>query len=878
MSVSVGNMSAGLDLNLDGFKNGMTAASELARSNSALMSASMKQSAREGAESFRLIDEALGIHVSRPLTRILTQEFPELASALQAVLGVGIGGAVAAVGVEAFDKVSKGIENAKKAQEEYIASIQHTEDVIGDMAAAHTRAMTEIKLQLAALQGDPGAKLQLAQFKIDTSSMAEAKKNVEAITKAIEEQSKAAEKARNIWVQLITTFVTGPYDFWQKLISGGDEAGNKLKQVDALVASIMRQHAGDPMAGLKDSLKEVTAEAQKTFSDLYTLQITNAALANKLNVTPGQGISGAKDESALASGQEKAQNLTKVYLALEAQIKAIKGAIDEAMGTGKIDAATGALEKQRKVQEDITALYKEMGSSIAKLQPETDPIKKIDSEIAAFRATAESNFREVAKAGDTLELTAARAALRDYLAQLERIKVLLESEALAKKLPSPESLNGPFGAAYTGTGTAAPASQTLAQTPVMPQLGGGGLPASQFDTFAADQAAQLKLAAAAYADIITPQQKYELTMQELNLLLEKGTIDQGAYTAAQQKANEVLDEASDKLEKLLKKTGDANAGLEAFFLQLDKSANRDGAFTFDLLNKALDGFENNTVQALTGGKTHWRSYFESLTDMALKFELNKLFSGPLEGLGKLLNPGQNAGLTAGIPLGPGATQLPTALLSQPLTAGVPLGPGATPLPTALLPQGVGAGAGALTGGGTAAAGAGSAALNSAGSTLTSAGTTLSTAGSTLSAAGTSLGTSGTTLSTAASTLLSAGSALTAAASSLSAGGAGSGAGLAAALIPHAGGGDLTPGASYLVGEQGPEPLTVDESGQSFISPHSSMTQPAGGGDTHNHYYDLRGADPAVVQRLISALPQVEERAVARAVAASSEIGRRTANL
>jgi len=41
-------------------------------------------------------------------------------------------------------------------------------------------------------------------------------------------------------------------------------------------------------------------------------------------------------------------------------------------------------------------------------------------------------------------------------------------------------------------------------------------------------------------------------------------------------------------------------------------------------------------------------------------------------------------------------------------------------------------------------------------------------------------------------------------------------------------------------------------------------------DVHNHCYDLRGADPALVQRLVTALPMVEERAVARAEASSKQ--------
>src|SRR5208282_3455933 len=88
-------------------------------------------------------------------------------------------------------------------------------------------------------------------------------------------------------------------------------------------------------------------------------------------------------------------------------------------------------------------------------------------------------------------------------------------------------------------GIAAP--PVIAAPVVTPTLGAGGDTAAQFDQFAKDQAAQLKLAAQAYQDLISPQDKYKIAQQELNLLLEKGLIDQQAYTAAMQKADEEME-------------------------------------------------------------------------------------------------------------------------------------------------------------------------------------------------------------------------------------------------------------------------------------------------------------------------------------------------
>jgi len=94
----------GFGLDLSALQKDAPEAFRILNSQTMGMSAEMKRASREGAESFRLIDEALGIHVSRPLTRILTQEFPSFAAGLQSILGVGVVGALGFAAVELFDK------------------------------------------------------------------------------------------------------------------------------------------------------------------------------------------------------------------------------------------------------------------------------------------------------------------------------------------------------------------------------------------------------------------------------------------------------------------------------------------------------------------------------------------------------------------------------------------------------------------------------------------------------------------------------------------------------------------------------------------------------------------------------------------------------
>src|ERR1700693_3927000 len=304
-TLNVGAMAARLGLDPSEFLDKMKGVQGVNGFASAEMSRQWKQTSREGTESMRLIDEALGLHISRPLTRLIATEFPSFAKTMQSVLGFSALGALGAVGFEFGEHIGKNIEKAKKALQDYDDALRHTQDVLGDLGAAHVRTMKEINLQFAGLSGEPGAKLQLAEFKIDTSAMQDAKKNIETITKAVDEQAKAAEKARGFWVQLLNTLTIEPYNFWAKFLGGAEESSSKLKEVDELVSLIMRQHAGQPMKGLQDSLKEVSAQARTTFTELYSLQLANAALANKLN-SGSRGVRGAMDERALESGQQKA--------------------------------------------------------------------------------------------------------------------------------------------------------------------------------------------------------------------------------------------------------------------------------------------------------------------------------------------------------------------------------------------------------------------------------------------------------------------------------------------------------------------------------------------------------------------------------------------
>lgn len=88
----------------------------------------------------------------------------------------------------------------------------------------------------------------------------------------------------------------------------------------------------------------------------------------------------------------------------------------------------------------------------------------------------------------------------------------------------------------------------------------------------------------------------------------------------------------------------------------------------------------------------------------------------------------------------------------------------------------------------------------------------------------------------------------------------------------AGGGDFRPGQTIQVGEKGPELVRFRRAG-TVVPNHRLQTS---AGVTVNQYtnIDARGATPGERERLLDALRQVEDRAVARAVVTVSQMGRR----
>ena len=93
--------------------------------------------------------------------------------------------------------------------------------------------------------------------------------------------------------------------------------------------------------------------------------------------------------------------------------------------------ATSGLEEAART---LSALQRDIAGGMSKLLPETDPIKKLETEISGLKMAAENDFRDIAaSAASALELRTAQANLAAYEKHLGEVLLRAHRDAdLAK--------------------------------------------------------------------------------------------------------------------------------------------------------------------------------------------------------------------------------------------------------------------------------------------------------------------------------------------------------------------------------------------------------------------------------------------------------------
>lgn len=599
MSNNLANLMVGFGLDLSALQKDAPEAFRILNSQTLGMSAEMKRASREGAESFRLIDEALGIHVSRPLTRILTREFPDFAKALQSVLGVGVAGALGAIAFEAFEKVSKSIEKAQHAQEAFADSTRKAKETFEDIMTSFAKDE-----ELHSLTGI-GKKL----FEIDSSTVQETRSKIEQLTKALEENAKAAREAGGWWVK----FKAGVGNAAEALFSSPNAANaEKLDtQLSQFTNKLHELGNIDARNQTHYSAAAISAELDVATRKLQALQ----ADVGKVVTTPAVGP-GAVPQSRLLVSPEEVEAQQR-YIDDLKQIQQIQNAGGVDQGIKDNDAkSVAAVEARKKAIHDFQEEAKDWNEAAKEASKSwktlNDELNKVDDRYEVLGKLGEISLKDLAQR--------------------------------AKEL---EKLNGPLFKVAPPQGAPMLSDQ------------------AELLKITNDQTEAWKKGGEIVNQIETPLEKYNTGLKILNELEHQHVLTAAQVAQATQLLGEQFTKAElhmlameKQLDKLLSHSTSAGDGVKAFFLQLEINAGQNGKMAFDLLNQGLKGFEDELTKAVFTGKAKWEDMFRSLAESAFKFMLNKdianmfqMFSGT--GLGKSLHldslmpkPGQGAEVAA----------------------------------------------------------------------------------------------------------------------------------------------------------------------------------------------------------------------------------------
>ena len=450
MSTNLASILVGLGYDLSALEKGAPEAFRLVNEHTLGMSAEMKRASREGAESLRLIDESLGIHISLPLTRILTQEFPALASGLQAVMGGAVFGAVATVGVEAFEKISSGIEHAQKTQEDFEQSSRSLAQTFAEAMASYDKSE-----KLRSLSG-----IDKIVFQVDSRSVDEANKHVESLTGDAEKNMKAAVEAGSQWNQFWAQVGDAGHQFTSLGSTLGVEAIDKdLQGFRLRLQDIAIANQADPMKGLTEGLKAAQGELDKTNADLLKMtQLKSAADAATVIMPGPHGTQHAEHPIAGPSDKEMEAQTRLRDIAQEIVDLLNRAATDNRGAENEARKADSA-ERQLKAQEALAALQKDTGAVLGKFQPQTDPFARLVTEVNGLRMTAENDFRAISESSASMiDKDAAKAALDEIEKKLGSVvrsaqldKQIADAQASLAKLPSTSFAPLATGIAHTPT-------------------------------------------------------------------------------------------------------------------------------------------------------------------------------------------------------------------------------------------------------------------------------------------------------------------------------------------------------------------------------------------------------------------------------------------
>ena len=658
-TLNVGAMAARLGLDPSEFLEKMKGVEGFASASGQRIANEMKRTSREGAESLRLIDEALGVHLSRPVTRIISQEFPALAQGLSSILGAGVLGAVGLGLFEFGEKAAAAMEKAQKAQEAYRQSTEKLKTTFDQVMAGYAKMEAE--------RGLSGADKKISS--IDSEALEKGTHQLDELSKAAEDNAHKALEASSLTTRALAAIGKFLHTTFTRESLLQVEATNKqFEEFRKKLDEIASANAANPARGLQEQLKAIQAAATEATAALEALK---KAQLDATNTTQFSAVTGfeAMGPGAESPSDQQVAAQQKFVDSLKDQETVMKKLVELNKAddlTAQIEAHNQALAEQHSA---LQSLFDDIQSSSAKLTPDANPFTKIAAEWEAARMKADNDFqafKDAALKGTDLgpaqrafdkfiedvkkKIAEARKNGEDWAAEQQALNAALSIAPGAKFSPSTAT-------AAQGTLSMAPVRADLAELAEVQKNG--------------DEA--YKKAGEVIEATESPLQKYQTQLQILTTLQDNGRISLDQYNAAVAQLSDKLttaelhvEEMRKKLEKLLQQSTSATAGVKAFMLSLQIEGSKNGKVAFDLLNQGLRGFEDETVRVLEGGKANWRKYFEDLAAMALKAMETKAISSALSGLIPSDNPKNAGSISQMVTAGAG----PIPLFSKEAQAGV----------------------------------------------------------------------------------------------------------------------------------------------------------------------------------------------------------------
>jgi len=314
----------------------------------------------------------------------------------------------------------------------------------------------------------------------------------------------------------------------------------------------------------------------------------------------------------------------------------------------------------------------------------------------------------------------------------------------------------------------------------------------------------------------SPVEQYQEEINQLNREVaamktaEGGNLTYGQSMQVAAKAQDAFNKTTDETVALLLRFGGVREGVDAFFLDMQKSAKSTASIIYEALNSTFDKLAANLTALVTGGKTSFAKMFQDIGKQMLDSTIKQ---GLQKGVAAI---GSKMGINLGGALGgkPDGTKGNPLWVKMAKDAGIDLG-GAASDASSDDPGAAGAGGGGLFAG----------------------------------LLGKAAGFLGPLLK------------------GLLGGSSGGGLGMLSLAGAFAGGGDMAPNKAYLVGENGPEIRRGNR-----ISSNSASRRMLEG-QASNHYYaiDARGTDPVLTeQRTKAAILAAHNSAVGTSVQAHAE--------